>query len=84
MADRSFEPIITDGPWRGDLPTGLGLRTELSARSLQHALRHGYLHERTDGTVTLRRLADGAQRTVPFDDAVDRLRRLDDWPEAEA
>lgn len=33
------------------LPTGLSLRTELSARGLQHAVEHGYLHERTDGAI---------------------------------
>ena len=47
MTDRSLELIVTDCP----LPTGLRLRTELSARSLRHALKHGYLHERTDGTI---------------------------------
>ncbi len=51
MTDGSLEPIVTDGLWKGDLPAGLRLRTELSARSLQHALRHGYLHERTDGAI---------------------------------
>ncbi len=51
MTDRSVEPIVADGLWKGDLPVGLRLRTELSARSLQHALRHGYLHERTDGAI---------------------------------
>ena len=50
MTNRSFEPILAESPWKGDLPTGLRLRTELSARSLKHALMHGYLHERTDGT----------------------------------
>jgi hypothetical protein len=47
MTDRSLELIATDRP----LPTGLRLRTELSARGLRHALKHGYLHERTDGTI---------------------------------
>lgn len=34
-----------------DLPPGLSLRTELSIRSLNHALRYRYLHERTDGQI---------------------------------
>ena len=51
MTDRGLKPILTDSPWTGDLPTGLRLCTELSVRSLKHALRHGYLHERTDGTI---------------------------------
>jgi hypothetical protein len=32
-----------------EVPAGLGLRTELSVRSLKYALRHGYLYDRTDG-----------------------------------
>ena len=34
-----------------DIPAGISLRTELSLRGLQHASLHGYLHERTDGSV---------------------------------
>jgi hypothetical protein len=33
------------------LPTGIGLRTELSFRGLSFATRHKLLHERTDGSV---------------------------------
>lgn len=51
MSDRSLEAIVTGSPWAGDLPTGLCLRTELSVRGLRHALMHGYLYERTDGTI---------------------------------
>jgi len=35
--------------------------------------------ELAEGTVTLRRLADGIQKTVPADDVVRWLTRLDDW-----
>ena len=35
--------------------------------------------ELADGTVTLRRLIDGIQKTVPAGDAVRWLTRLDDW-----
>lgn len=35
--------------------------------------------ELQDGTVTLRRLADGIQKTVPADDVARWLMRLDDW-----
>ena len=35
--------------------------------------------ELADGTVTLRRLVDGIQKTVPAGDAVRWLTRLDDW-----
>ena len=35
--------------------------------------------ELSDGTVTLRRLVDGIQKTVPAGDAVRWLTRLDDW-----
>ena len=37
--------------------------------------------ELADGTVTLRRLADGIQKTVPAADASGWLLRLDDWTE---
>jgi len=37
--------------------------------------------ELTDGTVTLRRLADGIQKTVPSAEVVRWLTRLDDWTE---
>lgn len=47
----TLQSPITDGPWKTDLPSGLSLRTELSARSLQYARTHGYLHERTDGAI---------------------------------
>jgi hypothetical protein len=47
MADRSLELIANDRA----LPTGLRLRTELSARGLRHAVTHGLLHERTDGAI---------------------------------
>ena len=33
------------------IPEGVGLRTELSLRNLAFAATHGYLHERTDGSV---------------------------------
>jgi len=47
----SLQPTITDSPWKGNIPTGLSLRTELSVRSLKYALMHGYPHERTDGAI---------------------------------
>jgi hypothetical protein len=47
----SLQPTITDSPWKGNIPTGLSLRTELSVRSLKYDLMHGYLHDRTDGAV---------------------------------
>jgi hypothetical protein len=50
VAERSLDLTHADAAWR-DLPAGLSLRTELSARSLRYALTHGYLHERTDGTI---------------------------------
>src|SRR6266851_1244394 len=34
-----------------NLPSGVGLRSELSFRNLQFASTHGYLYERTDGQV---------------------------------
>ncbi|MGC1869618.1 MAG: hypothetical protein WA700_01560 [Acidobacteriaceae bacterium] len=34
-----------------DIPSGVGLRQELSLRNLQFASRHGYLHELSDGQV---------------------------------
>jgi hypothetical protein len=33
------------------LPSGIGLRTELSLRNLRLATTHGFLYERTDGQV---------------------------------
>jgi hypothetical protein len=45
----NLQPAIPDSPWKGDIPAGLSLRTELSVRSLKYAVMHGYLHERTDG-----------------------------------
>jgi len=36
-------------------------------------------HELADGTVTLRRLVDGVQKTVPAADAIEWLTRLDGW-----
>jgi hypothetical protein len=33
------------------IPSGLGLRTELSLRGLKFAKAHGFLHERTDGRI---------------------------------
>lgn len=37
--------------FRGNLPSGVSLRAELSIRSLKLASAHGYLHARTDGQV---------------------------------
>ena len=34
-----------------DVPSGIGLRAELSLRNLRFALAHGFLYERTDGQV---------------------------------
>jgi hypothetical protein len=51
MNDRSLQPIIAGSPWKGYIPTGLSLRTELSVRSLKYALTQGYLHERSDGAI---------------------------------
>ena len=47
MDNRALELI----PASAVVPAGLGLRTELSVRSLTYALRHGYLHDRTDGRI---------------------------------
>ena len=34
-----------------DVPSGIGLRRELSLRNLQYATAHGYLYERSDGQI---------------------------------
>jgi hypothetical protein len=47
MGERTLELVETDRA----LPARLCLRTELSARGLRYASRHGLLHERTDGAV---------------------------------
>jgi histidyl-tRNA synthetase len=35
--------------------------------------------EQAEGAITLKRMADGIQKTVPANDAVGWLTRLDDW-----
>ena len=40
--------------------------------------------ELADGVVTLRRLADGIQKTVPAKDVAGWLARLDDWSDTTA
>jgi hypothetical protein len=47
MGERSVE-LVSEGR---EVPVGMNLRTELSVRGLKYALRHGYLHERTDGRI---------------------------------
>jgi hypothetical protein len=50
LGERILE-LDAEGASTGDVPAGLGLRTELSVRGLKYALRGMYLHARTDGHI---------------------------------
>jgi hypothetical protein len=50
LSERSYE-MVSMGIGVGDVPVGLGLRTELSLRGLRYALRHNYVHDQTDGRI---------------------------------
>lgn len=55
MRFAKYSPIIeamaTTKQCKIDVPDGISLRSELSLRALRLASMHGYLHERTDGSV---------------------------------